>query len=93
MSEIDTTVSILERDLRSVATWCCKNQLLINPDKTKFIIIGTRQLLKELPTSTSMLFYGKGSLNAYISLLLRTFKGQILYSGADLCLAYEQLPF
>ena len=44
MSEVDTTVSILERDLRSVATWCCKNQLLINPDKTKFIIIGTRQL-------------------------------------------------
>ena len=59
MSEVDTAVSILERDLHSVATWCCKNQLLINPDKTKFIIIGTRQMLKQLNADISISFMGK----------------------------------
>ena len=59
MSEVDTAVSILERDLHSVATWCCKNQLLINPDKTKVIIIGTRQMLKQLNADISVSFMGK----------------------------------
>ena len=34
----------LEEDLRKVAIWCCGNQLLINPDKTKFMLIGTCHL-------------------------------------------------
>jgi hypothetical protein len=35
----------IENDLKLVATWCFRNKLLINPEKTKFLLIGTRPLL------------------------------------------------
>ena len=38
----------LETDLRLVAEWCCKNSLLINSDKTKFLLVGSQQLLNSL---------------------------------------------
>ena len=37
--------SKLEDDLRKVATWCCTNDLLINPEKTKFMLIGTKHVM------------------------------------------------
>ena len=49
----------LETDLSKVATWCCENELLINPEKTKFLLVGTRQLLKTLPTDMSLSFLKK----------------------------------
>ena len=36
-------------DLESIAGWCCANHLLINPDKTKLVLSGTRQLALKLP--------------------------------------------
>ena len=50
---------VLEEDLRRVAAWCCKNQLLINPEKTKFLMVGTQQLLRRLPSEISISFLGK----------------------------------
>lgn len=38
-----------ENDLHQTATWCLQTQLLINPKNTKFLILGTRQLLKRVP--------------------------------------------
>ena len=35
--------------LSKIASWCCYNSLLINPDKTKLIVLGTRQMLQRLP--------------------------------------------
>ena len=35
----------LEEDLR-VAKRCCNNQLFINPDKAKLLLVGTRQMLQ-----------------------------------------------
>jgi len=29
--------------------WCCYNSLLINPEKTKLLVLGTRQMLQRLP--------------------------------------------
>ena len=49
----------LEEDLRKVAIWCCKNQLLINPDKTKFMLIGTRQLMSSHSVDLSFTFMGR----------------------------------
>ena len=49
----------LETDLRFVAEWCCKNSLLINPEKTKFILVGSRQLLKSIPENISLKFLNK----------------------------------
>ena len=56
LSELDVAIGKLEQDLLSVAQWCCENQLLINPDKTKLLFLGTRQLLNKLPQNLSMSF-------------------------------------
>ena len=42
--ELDAAIKKLEQDLHSVAQWCCENHLLINPDKTKLLFLGTRQI-------------------------------------------------
>ena len=52
-----------EGDLRKVATWCCENQLLINPDKTKFMSIGTRQLMISHSVDLSVSFMGRPTLS------------------------------
>ena len=46
----------LENDLRSVAKWCFEHQLLINPNKTKFLLVGSRPMLQNLPTNISLNF-------------------------------------
>ncbi|KXJ08305.1 putative RNA-directed DNA polymerase from transposon BS [Exaiptasia diaphana] len=43
--DVDSCLSQVEEDLRRIAEWCCANSLLINPDKTKFIVFGTPQML------------------------------------------------
>ena len=35
-----------------IRRWCCHNSLLMNPDKTKLIVIGVPQLLRQLPDFT-----------------------------------------
>ena len=45
--------------LRLVAEWCCKNSLLINPEKTKFLLVGTRKLLNSLSDDMSLNFLNK----------------------------------
>ena len=39
--------------------WCCENQLLMNPDKTKFMLIATRQLRKRFSSSPVVSFLDK----------------------------------
>ena len=46
----------IEEDLHRIAAWCCKNQLLINPKKTKYLMVGTRQLLQRLPDKMALSF-------------------------------------
>ena len=48
IDNIDQATQNLEADLGRVAKLCSDNQLLINPDKTKLLLIGNRQLLKNL---------------------------------------------
>ena len=57
--KIDAAITNLEQDLFRVASWGCENHLLINPEKTKFMIIGTRQQVNRLPTDLSVSFMGK----------------------------------
>jgi hypothetical protein len=56
MKDIKQTIVKLENDLRSVAKWCFEHQLLINPNKTKFLLIGSRPMLQNLPTNISLNF-------------------------------------
>jgi hypothetical protein len=48
-----------EEDLKLVATWFFENKLLINPEKTKLLRIGTRQLLGKLLEETTITFLGE----------------------------------
>ena len=55
----DATLAVAQstQDIRNIASWCCKNSLLINLGKTKGLILGTLQMLAKL------------SDNVYITLL------------------------
>ncbi|KAK2562733.1 hypothetical protein P5673_014450 [Acropora cervicornis] len=47
---------MLNDDLRGTIKWCCRNSLLINPDKTKLLVIGVLQLTKTLsPLSVTLM--------------------------------------
>ena len=47
--DLNTIVQQINEDLSLIASWCCHNHLLINPDKTKLLVMGTRQMLQTLP--------------------------------------------
>ena len=57
----DATLAAAEltEDLRNIATWCCKNSLLINPEKTKLLVLGTWQLLMKIPDDLSITLLSK----------------------------------
>ena len=59
VKEVSDAKHKLETDLRLVAEWCCKNSLLINPEKTKFLLVGTRKLLNSLSDDMSLNFLNK----------------------------------
>ena len=42
-------VNALNEDLVSIRNWCFENCLLLNPDKTKLIIYGSRQKSAKIP--------------------------------------------
>ena len=42
-------VEHLSEDLQGIAAGCCTHSLLINPDKTKLLLLGTPQMLARVP--------------------------------------------
>ncbi|CAB4025850.1 Hypothetical predicted protein [Paramuricea clavata] len=60
IEDIASAKTKIEEVLKLVATWFFENKLLINPEKTKLLlIIGTRQLLGKLLEGTSITFLGE----------------------------------
>ena len=57
--EMGDAVKRLNEDIRMVASWCCNHSFLINPEKTKLLIMGTRQLLSTLPDDFHVTLLGK----------------------------------
>ena len=49
VAEASKMVQQINKDLQKIASWCCHNSLLINPEKTKLLVLGTRQMLQRLP--------------------------------------------
>lgn len=41
-------ISAVNEDLKEILSWCCRNSLLINPDKTKLLYVGVPQLMRTL---------------------------------------------
>ena len=56
--DITDASNALNQDLLEISRWCCENSLLINPDKTKLLVIGVPQLLRNLPR-LSITIFGK----------------------------------
>ena len=51
-NELCNAVSAVNSDLSEICRWCCNNSLLLNPDKTKLLVVGVLQLLCQLPDFT-----------------------------------------
>ena len=45
---MNSCLAKVTEDLHLIAGWCCSHQLLINPSKTKLILLETRQLVKKV---------------------------------------------
>ena len=59
VKNIDIVAGQLTEDLRKIAAWCCANSLLISPDKTKLLLLGTRQMLRKIPDDIHVTLLGK----------------------------------
>lgn len=49
VSDSSIAMAAVNQDLRNISKWCATNALLINPDKTKLVVVGSAQLIKRLP--------------------------------------------
>ena len=47
-SDISVAISDLNSDVREIAKWCSANSLLINPNKTKLLVVGNPQLTRNV---------------------------------------------
>ena len=56
----------MQQNLLEIARWFCEHKLLINPSKTKFLIIGTRHVRRTAAIEASISFFGE-DLNALTS--------------------------
>ena len=59
IKNIDVVTAQLTEDLRKIAAWCCTNCLLINPEKTKLLLLGMHQILNKVPGSFGLEILGK----------------------------------
>ena len=41
VAEASNMIQQINNDLKKIASWCCYNSLLINPEKTKLLVLGT----------------------------------------------------
>ena len=58
VQETATAVEHLSEDLQRIAAWCT-HSLLINPDKTKLLLLGTPQMLARVPEGFGVTLLGK----------------------------------
>jgi len=49
VKDCDDAVAAVNEDLHNIRNWCFQNGLLLNPEKTKLIVYGSRQMLEKLP--------------------------------------------
>ena len=58
VQETAMAVEHLSEDLQRIAAWCT-HSLLINPDKTKLLLLGTPQMLARVPEGFGVTLLGK----------------------------------
>ena len=57
--EASNIVQQINKDLEKIASWCCYNSLRINPEKTKLLVLGTRQMPQRLPADFHVILLGR----------------------------------
>ena len=45
VSDSSSAMAAVNQDLRNISKWCANNSLLINPEKTKLVVVGSAQLI------------------------------------------------
>ena len=58
LSHMERSLLHIEEDLHRVFEWCCNNSLLVNPEKTELLVVGTRQLMNQLESPVHINFMG-----------------------------------
>ena len=56
---LTAVVQLINEDLAKIATWCYYNDLLINPDKTKLLVMRNHQMLQRFPKDFHVTLLGK----------------------------------
>ena len=59
VKDAEDAAARLTADLQRIAAWCCSHSLLINPDTTKLLLLGTRQMLTKVQDSFPVTLLGK----------------------------------
>ena len=59
VKDATAVVQLINEDLAKIATWCCYNGLLINPDKTNLLVMGNSQMLLSLHKDFHVILLGK----------------------------------
>ena len=59
VAEASNMIQQSKKDLEKIASCSCYNSLLINPEKTKLLVLGTRQMLQRLPADFHVTLLGK----------------------------------
>ena len=57
--DAETAATKLSEDMNRITTWCCSNSLLVNPGKTKLLLMGTKQMLERLPENFHITVFDK----------------------------------
>ena len=50
-NKLHDVISVVNEDLKEILSWCRRNSLLINPNKTKLLHVGVLQLMRTLPAT------------------------------------------
>ena len=53
---LNHNILLVNADLQKICKWCARNSLLLNPDKTKLMVVGLPQLTKQLPPISVSIF-------------------------------------
>ena len=57
--DVESAATKLSEDMNRITTWCCSNSLLVNPSKTKLLLLGTKQMLERLPVNFHITVFDK----------------------------------
>ena len=80
----DTSITDLQQHLTSIRNWCFNNSLLINPDKTKLIVFGTKLMISCLDDLDEVITSWQGA----DSMWLRTWSWNLRGSSVVLWRTY-----